>query len=236
MTATSSRDNDTARDRIAAIVVTLFLHVGLLLVCLFTFLKINNDPETLFPGPEQESEITFSEVVDYVVGGAYTEPVPIPEPVEQPALSEGTQAEAAPVPQPDPAEIQQQIVQEIHNRVKFNTQTTSPVEGDGGSAAATDASPMDVNTEVIGLEGFSSEGFPRPGGFSDVGTIAISVTLDATGRVIATNFMAAKGNGAIKQNRKAIAACLDAASRSKFSARPGTTSGATGIIFYHFRK
>ncbi len=236
MTATSPRDTDVTRDRIAAIVVTVFLHAGLLLVFLYSFLSVSPEPETRFPDPESESEITFSEVVDYVVGGAYTEPVPIPEPVEEPVLSEGSQVAAAPVPQPDPAEIQQQIAQEIHNRVKFNTQTTEPTEGDGGTATATDASPMDVNTEVIGLEGFSSEGFPRPDGFSDVGTIAISVTLDATGRVIATNFNASKGNGKIKQNRQAIAACLEAASRSKFSARPGTTTGDTGTIFYHFRK
>lgn len=233
---TVTRQPDVTRDRIAAIVVTVFLHVGVLLVCLYSYLSADSEPHTTFPPEVQESEITFSEVVDYVVGGAYTEPVPVPEPVEEPVLSEGSQVAAAPVPQPDPAEIQQQIAEEIHSRVKFNTQTTEPTEGDGGSAAATDASHMDVNTEVIGLEGFSSEGFPRPQGFSDVGTIAISVTLDATGRVIATNFNASKGNGAIKQNRKAVDACLEAASRSKFSARPGTTTGATGTIYYHFRK
>lgn len=229
---------DNARERIAAFVVTVFLHVALLLMALFVFLDPQPEPDAVFPNEEEPADITFEEVVDYVVGGAYIKPVPVPEPepIPQPVLSEGSQVAAAPAPQPDPAEIQQKKAEEIHKKVKFNTQTQTEKEGDGGQAPATNANSMDVNTEVVGLEGFSSEGFPRPGGFSAVGTIAISVTLDATGRVIATNFLSAKGNGAIKQDRKAIAACLDAASRSKFSARPGTSSGATGTIYYHFRK
>ena len=229
---------DNTRERIAAIVVTVFLHVALILMALYLFMEPKPEPEALFPDEKEQADITFEEVVDYVVGGAYIKPVPVPEPepIPEPVLSEGSQEVAAPAPQPDPAEIQQKIAEKIHNRVKFNTQTLTETEGDGGQAAETNANPMDVNTEVVGLEGFSSEGFPRPSGFSEVGTIAISVTLDATGRVIATNFLAAKGNGAIKQDKKAIAACLDAASRSKFSARPGTSSGATGTIYYHFRK
>ncbi|MDE6085843.1 MAG: hypothetical protein K2G40_05520 [Muribaculaceae bacterium] len=229
-------NNDNSRERIAALVVTVFLHVALILMAVYLFLEPKTDTEAVFPEEEEQADITFEEVVDYVVGGAYIKPVPIPEPVPEPVLSEGAQVTAAPAPQPDPAEIQQKKAEEIHKRVKFNTQVQSDNEGEGGQAAETNAESMDVNTEVVGLEGFSSEGFPRPSGFSDVGTIAISVTLDATGRVIATNFLAAKGNGAIKQNRQAIAACLDAASRSKFSARPGTSSGATGTIYYHFKK
>lgn len=207
----------------------------LLIVCLTVALR--SPRETVLPVDNQpDTEITFEDVVDLIAGGSYTEPVEIPDPVTEPRLSEGASVEAAPAPAPDPEVIKQQRRDEIARRVKFATNNVSEQEGDGGTAPTTIASSSDADAEVVGLDGFSREGFPTPGRFSATGTIAISVTVDASGRILAAEFQPTKSNGAIKNDRAAVSACRSAAMKSRFSARPGTTTGGTGTIFYHFKK
>lgn len=227
-----NRDN---RDRALAATATVTFHAVLLIVCLTAMLHTPSE-QTVRIDREPESEITFEEVVDLVAGGSYTEPQPVPEPVVEPQLSQGASHEAAPAPAPDPEVIKQQRRDEIARRVKFATTNVSETEGDGGTAEATVSPTRDVNAEIIGLDGFSSEGFPTPGTFSATGTIAISVTVDASGRILAAEFQPTRSNGAIKNDRQAVAACRQAAMKSRFSARPGTTTGGTGTIYYHFKK
>ncbi len=224
------------RDRVTAATVTFMFHIVLLVLLFTVFLKTSNPDSQEVENNPVENEITFEEVVDFVVGGSYTAPVDIPDPHVEPELSAGSQTPAAPVPAPDPEVIQQQRREEIARRVKFATNNVEESAGDGGQNEVTTAQPLDVNAEVIGLEGFASEGFPRPQGFSLTGTIAISVTVDASGRIIASDFVPSKSNGRIKTDAKAINACKQAALQSKFSARPGTTTGGTGVIYYHFKQ
>lgn len=233
---TTRQHNSDNRDRALAATATVTFHAVLLIVCLTTVLRTPREA-VIRSDREPRNEITFEEVIDLVAGGSYTEPQPVPEPIPEPQLSQGSQVDAAPAPAPDPEVIQQQRRDEIARRVKFATTTVDDAtEGDGGDAPATSASTSDVDTNKIGLEGFTSEGFPSPGTFSSTGTIAISITVDASGRILAAEFQPTLSNGAIKNNRQAIAACRQAAMKSRFSARPGTTTGGTGTIFYHFRK
>ncbi|MDE6403279.1 MAG: hypothetical protein K2K86_05685 [Muribaculaceae bacterium] len=232
---TTRQHNSDNRDRALAATATVTFHAVLLIVCLTTVLRTPREA-VIRSDSEPENEITFEEVIDLVAGGSYTEPQPVPEPIPEPQLSQGSQVDAAPAPAPDPEVIQQQRRDEIARRVKFATTTVDETEGDGGDAPVTSASTSDVDADKIGLEGFTSEGFPSPGTFSSTGTIAISITVDASGRILAAEFQPTLSNGAIKNNRQAIAACRQAAMKSRFSARPGTTTGGTGTIFYHFRK
>lgn len=233
-TATAQPDR---RDRLIASIATVSVHAMLLAVLLTAVLRHQpeDDTEPLTPA-EEETEITFEDVVDFKVGGSYTIPQEIIEPVPEPELSQGSQTSAAPLPQPDPQEIEQQKRDEIARRVKFATNNIEETTGDSGDANSTTAAPPDVNTEVIGLDGFSAEGFPRPGGFSETGTIAIAVTVDANGNVIVTNYNPSRSYGKISNNQQAIRECQRVARMSKFKPRPGTESGTTGIIYYHFKK
>ena len=234
---TTSPASDTQRNRLIAAIAAVLFHVLLLVVCLFTYLRYPpEEPEFTTTLPEEENEITFQDGVDFKVGGSYTIPEEIIKPEPEPELSQGSQTEAAPLPQPTPQEIEQKKRDEIARRVKFATNNAEENAGDGGNAETSTATNSDINTEVIGLDGFSGEGFPRPAGFSDIGTIAINVTLDSSGRVIATSHNETKSNGRINNNPRAVKECLKTASQSKFKPRRGTTTGATGLIFYHFRK
>lgn len=210
----------------------------LLLVCLFSFLDTSASHEATIPEPQPDDDttVTFQDVIDMQVGGSYTEPSLLTEPQPTPMLSEGATEAEAPLPQPDPQEVLEKRREKISRRVRFATNTEGEVQGDGGNDNVTSAPPTDINAEVIGLEGFSSEGFPRPTGFSAVGTIAINVTLDAGGKVISATLNASRSYGTISNDRRAVNACLSKAAQSKFKPLPSTTSGATGVIFYHFKK
>ena len=232
---TPRQHNSDNRDRALAATATVTFHAVLLIVCLTVALRSPRQAATPVDS-QPDTEITFEDVVDLIAGGSYTEPVELPEPVTEPQLSEGASVDAAPAPAPDPEVIQQQRRDAIARRVKFATNNVSENEGDGGTAPATIATASDINADIVGLDGFSREGFPTPGTFSATGTIAISVTVDASGRILAAEFQPTLSNGSIKNNRDAVNACRSAALKSRFSARPGTTTGGTGTIYYHFKK
>jgi len=228
------QDPNDRRDRATAAVVTVLFH-GILFVVMCVGFSFRYPPEvSVSEIPEDKTEITFEDVVDFQVGGAYTLPVEAMD--LEPQLSQGAQAPASPLPAPDPQEIEQQRRDEISRRVRFATNTVDENQGDGGDNAGTTAQPSDINTEVTGLDGFSNEGFPKPSGFSATGTIAINVTVDASGRVIATSHNETHSNGLISNNATAVSACMTAASQSKFKPRPGTNAGSTGVIYYRFKK
>ncbi|MCM1449036.1 MAG: hypothetical protein NC082_01705 [Clostridiales bacterium] len=234
-----SGDNDSPdRSRLLAAIISVAFHAMLLAVCLFAFLSpVGDDEPTQPPSVEdEEPDITFNDVVDFQVGGSYTEPTMLIEPDQPPLLSDGASTAEAPLPQPDPQEIMEKKREEISRRVKFATNTADEKQGDGGNDNTASATPLDINAESTGLDGFSNEGFPSPSGFSTVGTIAVNVTLDASGRVIATTHNASRSYGPVSSNRRAIDACLNKAAQSKFKPLPGTTTGTTGVIFYHFKK
>ena len=225
------------RYRVIAIAATLLLHMVMMVVCYTMFLSRREATDTTFnPSDHDDSVITFEEVVDLITGSSYIEQLEISEPDPIPQLTQGSQTPAAPATEPEPVDVMQQRRDEIANKVRFTTtSTTDPDEGDGGDSNTTIAKTND-NTDVIGFEGFSSEGFPRPSGFSQTGTIAVRVTVDITGQVIATEFVSSRSNGPIINNRKAIEACIESASKSKFHPLPGTTTTGSGIISYHFKK
>lgn len=223
------------RDRVTAATVTFMFHIVLLVLLFTVFLKSSNSDSQEVENNPVENEITFEEVVDFVVGGSYTAPVDIPDPHVEPELSAGSQTPAAPVPAPDPEVIQQQRREEIARRVKFATNNVEESAGDGGQNEVTTAQPPMSMPRLLGLKVLPARDFPA-WGFSLTGTIAISVTVDASGRIIASDFVPSKSNGRIKTDAKAINACKQAALQSKFSARPGTTTGGTGVIYYHFKQ
>lgn len=236
MTFTTPQPSQSSRDRVIAILATLLFHLLLLVVSVYGVLGAYHSSDEGIPpmAQEDEEEITFEEVVDFVVGGNYTVPSLDPEPVPQPQLKAGAQTEAAPVPSPDPSVIQERRRQEIAKSVKFNTPSPSNEVGDGGDASETVVAASEETPDVIGLEGFSAQGFPKPAKSTRQGTIAINVTVDASGRVLTASVNHSQST--LKNDKKAEASCLDAARRSKFTPRPGTSSGATGIIVYHYNK
>lgn len=203
---------------------------------MLTFLGNRSEDTQPAAVPEEDNEITFEDVIDFQAGSSFTVPDELVVPEPEPEQAAGSQTEAAPLPSPDPEVIEQQKREEIARRVRFSTVTTGDEEGDGGNDQSTTATTPDVNTDVVGLEGFAGEGFPRPGGFSQTGMIAINVTLDATGKVIATSHNRTRSYGEINGNPRAVNECIAKAQQSQFRPRPGTTTGATGQINYHFRK
>ena len=237
MTPPPATSQDERRQRLAAATAAIAFHALLLAALLFTFLSYpTSDTDLAATEPESSSEITFEDVIDFEAGNSFTVPDELVKPDPVPQQATGAQTEAAPLPAPDPQAVQQQKREEIARRVKFQTVATSPVEGDGGNDATTTVTTPDVNTNVVGFDGFIGEGFPRPTGFSQTGVIAINVTLDADGRVIATSHNTTAGYGSINGNTRAVQECLKKAAQSQFRPRPGTTTGATGVIKYHFRK
>lgn len=233
---TSAHNASGSRDRATAATVTVILHAALLIIALTTGLwQLSAEDSPTEPPAEEETKITFEDVVDFQTGGSFTTPADLPEPSE-PQLAQGAQTPAAPVPSPDPQEIQQQVRDEISRRVRFATNNIDEKQGDGGDDPVTTAPTIDPDAQSIGLEGFSNEGFPAPNGFSATGTIAINVTVDASGRVISTSYNSSRSNGRISTDSRAVNACLTSASASKFKPLPGTTTGSSGIIYYRFRK
>ncbi len=233
MTAHNSTQN---RDRATAATVTVILHAILLIVALTIGLRqLPADSSTVSDSEEEEIRITFEDVVDFEVGGSFTTPADIPEPVA-PQLSQGATAPAAPATVPDPQEIQQQVREEISRRVHFATNNADENPGDSGNDATSAVRDIDPDARSPGLEGFSNEGFPAPRGFSATGTIAINVTVDASGRVLSTSYNSSRSNGKISTDSRAIKECIASASGSKFRPKPGTDKGASGIIYYRFRK
>lgn len=235
---TSRTAYNDRRDRTTAATVSIILHAVLLVIALTIGLwQIPSDnTATRFPDTPEDPEITFEDVVDFETGGSFTTPADIPQPIQPQQLSQGTQTPAAPVPAPDPQEIQQQVRDEISRRVRFATNNVDQNTGDGGTDEETTAKAIDPDAQSIGLEGFSNEGFPAPRGFSHTGTIAINVTVDASGRVLSTSYNSSRSNGKISTDSQAIKACLTSAAGSKFKPRPGTSEGATGTIYYRFKK